>query len=73
VLFALPGAGLLQALDQPPGVGGDPEQVRCFFQGLVVRAGEEHGVPAPGGDLDGVRSSLTCSMSGNRFFRASPN
>ena len=45
--------------------------MRRFLQGLVVRACQEHGIPAPGGDLDRVRSSLTCSMSGNRFFRAS--
>lgn len=37
----------------------------------VVRAGEEHGTPVPEVVSIGVWSFLTCSMSGNRFFRAS--
>jgi hypothetical protein len=45
--------------------------MRRFLQGLVVRACQEHGIPRREVISIGVRSSLTCSMSGNRFFRAS--
>jgi hypothetical protein len=44
VLFALPGQGLLQALDQPFGVGRDPEQMGGLLQGLVVRPGQQYSI-----------------------------
>jgi hypothetical protein len=49
VLFAQTGVGLLQALQQPPGVGRGSQQVGGLLQGVVVGAGQRHGVaPAPG-------------------------
>jgi hypothetical protein len=71
VLFTLPRAGLLQALDQPPGIGRDPEQMRRFLQGFAVRAGEEHGVPAAGGYLDRGPIVVDLLDERDRFFRAS--
>ncbi len=44
--------GLGQALEEAAGVGRGAQQVRGFLEGVVVGAGDEYGVTAPGVDLD---------------------
>src|SRR5258708_23026250 len=50
--FALTGGGLGEACEEPPGVGGNPQQEGGLHQGVVVVAREQDRVPALGLDLD---------------------
>ena len=49
---SLAGLGLLQTLQQVPGIRGDTQQVRGLLQRVVVRARHQDRVAAAGGDLD---------------------
>jgi hypothetical protein len=52
VLLAPAGLGLLQALEQAPGVRRHPQQVRGLLQRLVVLERHQDRAPALRGDLD---------------------
>jgi hypothetical protein len=71
VLFALAGQSLLQALDQPPGVGRDPEQVGSLLQRLVVRTGQQNSITLTRGDLDRSAVVIDFLDERKRFLRAS--
>jgi len=64
VLFTLTGQRLLQAFDQPLGVGRDAQQMRCLLERLVVRALEQDRVTAAGSDLD--RSAVVVDLFDQR-------
>lgn len=71
MLVPLTSLGLLQALQEMTCVRRDAQEVGGLLEGVVVGAGHQDRVAAPGGDLNRGAVGVDLLNQGNRFLRAS--